>query len=115
MFFLFSAGYRKTVRRVEEGMFFCLRCEAECAYELRELHSEQHVFRVLPVHESSRMFVLCTGCGTAFDPECLDESSTAELAELEIEVPHFAYGNFAPRGSRSGRRSLSAHSDFRRH
>jgi hypothetical protein len=69
----------------------------------------------VPVAGRNSRFVLCLNCETAFAPECLDESSTAELAELEITVPGFAYREIAARGRQRGRPGLSAHSDFRRH
>lgn len=88
MFFVvFSV--RKRVRVTDTGTFFCLRCNADCGYELREWWGTPPLL-FLAVLVSHDQFVLCTTCRTTFDPECLDESSTAELRELEIDVPEFA-------------------------
>jgi hypothetical protein len=81
---------RRKLRVRGEGQFFCLRCEAESAYELREWSTKSQVETVLVSGEGGS-FVFCVSCRTAFELECLDESSTAELADLETVVPRFAY------------------------
>ena len=75
--------------RLGTGTFFCLWCKGDRSYELREWREVPHVF-FIPLSSSGGKFVLCTTCKLAFDPECLNESSTAELHELEVDVPGFA-------------------------
>jgi hypothetical protein len=88
--FLFVFGVRRHVRATAAGTFFCLRCKADRAYQLREWRETMH-FVGIPLPTSTERFVLCATCKTAFDPECLDESSTAEPRELEVYAPEFAY------------------------
>jgi hypothetical protein len=82
-------GSSKHVRVTSAGTFFCLYCKGDRGYELREWRQTPHVFLV-PLSTSGGRFVLCSDCQTAFDPECLDDSSTAEGHELEVDVPGFA-------------------------
>jgi hypothetical protein len=131
---------RRRVRVTETGTFFCLRCNADSGYQLREWR-ESAPLLILTILAPYDQFVLCTTCETAFDVECLDESSTAELHELEIDVPDFTrkvlrsrvphdLASYVGRDSLDqaqaqgptqwnpeavGRRTLSAHSSFRKH
>lgn len=89
MFLAAVFGASRQVRVVAEGRFFCLYCGADRSYQLREWRQTSHLF-FIPVGTSGGVFVLCPTCKTGFDPECLDESSTAELHELEVDVPGFA-------------------------
>jgi hypothetical protein len=70
------------------GEFYCLYCKAEQGYEQRRWQRTAHLFRFLPVGGSFGEFVICLSCGNTYDPECLDESSTAELEELLVEPPY---------------------------
>jgi len=88
VFFVIGGG-RISVRLLGTGHFWCLYCEADRAYERREY---QHTKRwyLVPVASWGREFILCPACDSAFDLECLDESSTAFCEELMIQVPDFA-------------------------
>ena len=86
--FFYYRRKRTSARVVGAGKFFCLYCETDRAYELREYQSTTGA--------EGGMFVLCGACGTAFDPECLDESSTGDLRELEVDVPGEALEALAP-------------------
>lgn len=77
---------RMLVSTVDAGQFFCLYCRADQRYERRAVHRTAYALFVA-VRESSAEFVLCDFCGSTFDPECLDESSTAELEELLVGPP----------------------------
>jgi len=89
VFLVVLFGASKQFRAVSAGTFFCLFCRADRAYELREWRETPHVF-FIPLGSSGGKFVLCSTCQTAFDLECLDESSMAECHELEVDVPGFA-------------------------
>jgi len=74
---------------------------------------------------SSGEFILCGVCDSAFDLECLDESSTAMCEELLVHVPYPALravagaarlgGSAEPGWERTIADALSANSKFRRH
>lgn len=84
-----------TVELVEEGMFFCLHCKADRGYQLRAWQQTTRLF-YLQVGKRRGEFVRCDACGSAFDPECLDESSTASLESLREFPPHFALASRTP-------------------
>jgi len=88
-----SSGH---ARLKDSGEFFCLFCKADRRYSLREWRRTSHFF-FIPLGSTGGEFVLCSTCQSAFDPECLDESSTKELDELEVDVPGFACGKLRPR------------------
>lgn len=77
---------RLRVSPVGEGEFFCLYCRVDRRYERRAVQKTTYALYVA-MRESSVEFVLCDSCGSTFDPECLDESSTAELEELLVDPP----------------------------
>lgn len=89
MFLAVVFGRSHHVRVVGEDRFFCLHCKADRGYQLRDWRSARTLF-FIPLGSYGGKFVLCSTCKTAFDPECLDESSTAELHELEVDPPGFA-------------------------
>lgn len=110
---------RLRVSAVGEGRFFCLYCRADRRYERRAVQKTAYVLYVA-VRESSADFVLCDSCGSTFDPECLDESSTAELEELLADPPWEAAAPAAlsRESGRSGPASadfVNGHSPSRRH
>lgn len=74
------------VKQIGSGRFWCLYCRAERDYERRTWTSTRAVF-LMPVFASRGEFILCRTCECAFDPECLDESSTRLLEELMLVVP----------------------------
>lgn len=140
MFFIIGGGRYIDVRLLGTGRFWCLYCEAERDYEHREYRATQSIL-FMPVGGWGCEFILCPECDSAFDLECLDESSTAFCEELMIQVPDRARhakpvlpgrgadggGDAAcqsvrwvpepePAGSRAGvRETLSAWSVLRRH
>lgn len=81
-------GYRGIrVERTGAGRFWCLYCEAERDYERRAWAAKRSVY-FIPVSVRHGEFVLCRTCEAPFDPECLDESSTALCEELMlVDVP----------------------------
>lgn len=96
------------------GRFFCLYCEAERSYQRREWRITSVTFFV-PLTRGGE-FILCPACESAYDLECLDESSTAVYDELVVDVPDLVIQAAVRGRSRSSRReSLSAHSAVRRH
>ena len=86
MLFAFVAGKAVTVGVKASGTFFCLYCNADQRYQHRTWESTTHVFFV-PLGITRGEFVLCLNCGSAFNLECLDETSTATCDELIMEVP----------------------------
>jgi hypothetical protein len=110
---------RLRVDAVGEGEFFCLYCRTDRRYERRAVQKTVYALYVA-VHESSAEFVLCDSCGSTFDPECLDESSTAELEELLVDPPWEAVRP-AALGREPGRSGpgladfVNGHSPSRRH
>ena len=115
MFVVWVIGSKKETRVKDAGEFFCLHCMADRSYSLREWRRTFRLFVLIPLSTTGGEFVLCSTCETAFDPECLDESSTKELDELEVDVPGFACGPMGPPGAGSSRPQFSANSAFRRH
>lgn len=89
MIFFFVSGRRTSVRLLGTGRFWCLYCETERDYQHRAYQIDRSVYFV-PLAPWGREFVLCPTCDSAFDLECLDESSTAFCDELAIQVPDFA-------------------------
>lgn len=77
--------HKSRVGLVEAGRFWCLYCEGEHGYQLREWSHTKDAVRGM-------RFVRCDACQATFDPECLDESSTKSCDELMVGVPEFAYG-----------------------
>ena len=77
------------VRQTGSGRVWCLYCETEREYVRRAWTSTRTVV-FLPVAGRRGEFVLCRACECAFDPECLDESSTALCEELLVDVPDAA-------------------------
>ena len=67
------------------GRFFCLYCEAERSYQHREWRTTSVLF-FIPLTRGGE-FILCPDCESAYDLECLDESSTATYDELMVDVP----------------------------
>ncbi|HEU5331903.1 MAG TPA: hypothetical protein VFU73_04055 [Actinocrinis sp.] len=86
MFFIVGGGRYINVRFLGSGRFWCLYCETERDYEHREYRATQ-TFLFIPVGGWGGQFILCPACDSAFDLECLDESSTAFCEELMIQVP----------------------------
>jgi hypothetical protein len=74
------------VRSNGTGHFFCLQCEKERGYQHREWHSTDSLF-FIPVSSSGGEFIRCDTCKTAFELDCLDETSTASCNELLADVP----------------------------
>lgn len=110
-------GLLRKRRRVHvrgKGSFFCLHCEAQRAYEIREWSVKSQVESALVAGESGT-FVFCVNCRSAFEPECLDESSTAELSELEAVVPRFALADRASSAEESDPPLMLGYSRSRRH
>lgn len=77
------------VKQIDSGRFWCLYCETEREYQRREFASTR-TFVFMPVASRRGEFVMCRTCEFAFDPECLDESSTALCEELLLDVPQAA-------------------------
>ena len=86
MFFIIGGGRYINVRLLGTGRFWCLYCETERDYEHREYRATQ-TFLFMPVGGWGCEFILCPACDSAYDLECLDESSTAFYEELVIQVP----------------------------
>lgn len=105
---------RNKVRVVGEGRFFCLRCETEAAYELREWSTVLWLAFVRTLQRSGR-FVLCIKCRRAFELEVLDETSTADHLELEAVVPEFVYAECGPFTDEPDQPLMSGYSRSRRH
>ena len=89
MFLVFTTFRHVRTRKTGSGRFWCLYCETEQDYERRAWTSSWAALFV-PVGSSRGEFVLCSNCESPFDPECLDESSTATCDELMLVVPHAA-------------------------
>ena len=89
MFLAFATFRHVHVTKTGSGRFWCLYCETDRDYERRAWTSTRALFFV-PVGSSRGEFVLCRSCESAFDPECLDESSTALCDELMLDVPQTA-------------------------
>jgi len=73
-------GLAKRAARVGligSGRFWCLYCEGEHGYQLRQWGQVR--------------FVRCDACQATFHPECLDESSTKTCDELVVAVPESAW------------------------
>ena len=77
------------IKKIDSGRFWCLYCETEREYERRAWASTRTVV-FIPVAGRRGEFVMCRTCEFAFDPECLDESSTALCEELLLDVPDAA-------------------------
>lgn len=87
MFLVYAGYHRIRVQRTGEGRFWCLYCEGEHDYERRAWSAMRSAY-FIPVSSRHGEFVLCRNCEAAFDPECLDESSTATCEELMlVNVP----------------------------
>jgi len=84
----FVSRRRTQVRLITEGEFFCLYCNADRHYQHRVWAEIR--FYYLAQRKTSGEFVICDACGNTYDPQCLDESSTAEFEELLVEPPHRA-------------------------
>jgi hypothetical protein len=103
-----------------QGKFYCLHCKAERDYEQRSWQRTVHLLRIWPLGGTFGEFVICLACGSTYDPECLDETSTAELEELLVEPPYQVtdVAGLAP-GTRTGRggpeKQLSGYSPARKH
>jgi hypothetical protein len=124
VFLVMVASRRTTAKVTAQGEFYCLYCKAEHGYEQRQWQRTVHLFRVWPIGGSSGEFVICLTCGSTYDPECLDETSTAELNELLVEPPYqvtdvAGLGQGSTRATRTGRSSpegqLSGYSPGRKH
>jgi hypothetical protein len=88
--FLAFVSIRHTrVTQVDAGRFWCLHCETERDYQ-RRTWVRTRTLLFMPVSSSRGEFVLCRTCDSAFDPECLDETSTALCDELLLDVPYEA-------------------------
>lgn len=113
-----------SAQTVAEGEFYCLYCGAERNYVRRAWQRTVYLFWIWGAGGQSGECVICRQCGSAYDPECLDENSTAELNELLVDPP-VEVTDVAGLASRSGpgartRRSrpderLSGYSAGRRH
>jgi hypothetical protein len=84
--FAFVAGKAVTVGVKASGRFFCLYCASEQRYQHRVWESTTHVFFV-PIGVTRGECALCLNCESAFNLECLDETSTATCDELIMEAP----------------------------
>ena len=89
MFLAFVTARHVHVKLVASGRFWCLYCREERDYEHRTWVGTRTLF-FMPIAASRGEFVLCHTCECAFDPECLDESSTRFLEELMLIVPRGA-------------------------
>lgn len=98
-----------TVELVDQGTFFCLHCKADRGYQLRAWQQTTRWF-YLQVGKTRGEFVRCDACGSAFDRECLDESSTASLESLRELPPRFALGDRMPAAAASAGRLGNAQS-----
>jgi hypothetical protein len=106
------------------GEFYCLYCRADRDYEQRRWQRTTYLFRFWAVRGTFGEFVICLVCGSTYDLECLDETSTAELDELLVEPPWEVTdvtdsGSGRAFGGRTGlaapERQLSGYSPARRH
>lgn len=84
-----------TVELVEEGVFFCLHCNADRGFQLRSWQQTRHLFYI-EVGKVRGEFVRCNTCRSAFDLEALDESSTSSLESLRDFPPRFAMRDETP-------------------
>lgn len=102
-FLLLAVEFDKRLRLVETSRFWCLFCERERSYQLREWSQNRlGVFLVIPWFTKERgRFVRCDECRETFDPECLDESSTKTRNQLTVSVPDFAWAPARVRPSSS--------------
>ena len=82
----FIVGRHVHVWLLGSERFWCLYCETNRSYQRRAWSSTFFVV-FLPVANTRGEFVFCQACGSAFDPECLDESTTATCDELIMQVP----------------------------
>jgi hypothetical protein len=89
MLLAFATFRHVQAKTIDSGRFWCLNCETERDFERRTWAATRAVF-FMPVASSRGEFILCKACESAFDPECLDESSTASCDELLLDVPHAA-------------------------
>ena len=89
MFLAFVSIRHTRVAQVGSGRFWCLHCETERDY-LRRTYIRTRALFFIPISNSRGEFVLCRTCDSAFDPECLDETSTASCDELLLDVPYEA-------------------------
>ena len=119
--FLSSLVSHSITRRISatltgNGEFYCLYCKAEKGYEQRRWQRTVYLFRFWSIRGSFGEFVICLTCGSVYDLECLDETSTAELDELLVyppgEVAHVA-GLFVHEGVTE--RQPTGYSPARRH
>lgn len=113
MFLAVFATRRVSAQVTGKGEFFCLRCRADCSYEQRRWQWTWNVFSFWPVGGGCGEFVLCRSCGNAYDLECLDETSTAELDELLVELP--AAVTRLPGVRPALEKQMSGYSQSRRH
>ena len=86
MFLAVIFGSHVNVKLKKQGSFYCLHCNAERDFEHRSWERTTHLF-FFPVGGTSGEFILCRTCECAFAPECLDESTIADLRELLVEPP----------------------------
>lgn len=84
-----------TVELVEEGVFFCLHCNADRGFQRRSWQQTRHLFYI-EVGKVRGEFVRCNTCRSAFDLEALDESSTSSLESLRDFPPRFAMRDETP-------------------
>jgi hypothetical protein len=105
--FAFAAGWREAVRLKGTGRFFCLQCEKERGYQHREWRSADSLF-FIPVSSSGGEFIRCDACKSAFELECLDESSTASREELLADAPDSAIYATLSAASQDGARTIGA-------
>jgi hypothetical protein len=118
-------GRRVDVRLLGSGRFWCLSCETDQDYQRREWRTTGTAFFLPVLGVSSGEFVLCETCESAFDVECLDESSTALHDELVLFPPAFAINAALSGAPQDGSPppwvrptlsdNLSGHSAARRH
>ena len=124
MFLAVVASSRISAKVTGQSNFFCLHCSAERSYEQRRWQRTWYLFRLWPVGGAFGEFVVCLTCGSTYDLECLDETSTAELDELLVDPPYAVTDVAGLRpgrsaGARAARSSpetqLSGYSPSRRH
>lgn len=124
MFLAVVYSIRTSAKTTGHGEFYCLQCRADHCYEQRQWQRTVHLFRFWPIGGTSGEFVICLTCGSTYDPECLDETSTAELDELLVDPPRAVtsvagLGSGRSRGRNTGRPSpegqLSGYSPSRKH
>ena len=109
MFLALLHGNRTNVEVEERGTFYCLECNTERSFERRSWERTTHVF-FYPVGGKAGEFVLCLTCGSTFAPECLDESTIADLEGLLVDPPTAAVVMEPGQG-----RGVGAYSPGRRH